>query len=888
MDNKYIILTFLTLTFAFWILWLPGIRVATDYHLIGQDSLKENFYPWIWRETNVSDGLGQYTVVTLWSQPLHAMAKQLNDLLVHPSYQTKILVLISLLLGYFSMLKLISLEIEGAGKYIGAFFYLTNTFFILMIDGGQISLSLAYSILPLCVYLLIQLVRKPTFKRRVYLGLSLLLLSIFDIRIIYFFLLISLIFIIFEIWYAKKGVAALLKELFLSCSIIAFFLFVFHMYWLLPVFFTKPTLLPQTYERVSQVNFLSFSTLPHSLLLQQPHWHTNIFGKVTPPRFEFIFIPFLVFLACFKRKSKFIMLWLTIAVLGIFFSKGSNNPVSEIYPNLFKNIPLFSLFRDPVKFYFLICISYSILIGLSVNRLTSLRFENYILRGFTKLVPYLILIYLFFLIRPVYLNQMTGLFSIPPFEFEYQQLASYISQDNNFSRIFWIPTKKPLGFTSSIHPAVEAAGFAQKRPFAVGTKGTYEIFNFLREAPYMGEIFDVAGIGYIAYPYLDQRRDDLHPDNIRYYYTFSDQLSKRAWLSKVEISKIPLFKTKNHQDRFFIAPNIWWVIGSDSIYAEATKSANLKLAKNSLIFAEEYSDLGQRIDELPEAKISLNNKTLIDVSASLVERESLIFPAKQLDFDPDESGWWKREAADLIRWRDFLYTKYGIDNQDFDLGGGWAVGEKNLKLKVTNEKIKKDKILLARVMESSRSGSLKFYQDNQLIGEVSTKISGNGSVRWFEIGRLSTGKSEISIDSEGDLNVINALAILDGVTWQQQQVKVKEWQTQGRIVEFDDKHTQEFIGDVTYKKINPTKYQVSVQGLTRPAFLVFSQNFDRLWKLDGEESLPIYSLLNGFKIDQDGNYIVEFEAQKYVYPGLIATFVTIIILLLLLIKYKHS
>ena len=54
--------------------------------------------------------------------------------------------------------------------------------------------------------------------------------------------------------------------------------------------------------------------------------------------------------------------------------------------------------------------------------------------------------------------------------------------------------------------------------------------------------------------------------------------------------------------------------------------------------------------------------------------------------------------------------------------------------------------------------------------------------------------------------------------------------------------------------------------------------------MNGESSLPVYSLLNGFRIDHDGEYIIEYAAQKYVYPGLIISGVTILFLILFFIK----
>lgn len=881
MNKKFTILISVILFLVLWIFWLPGARVANDYHLPQHTSLVEQIMPWIWRETNVADGLGEYTGITLWSQPLQVVFGTLSALSVSASVQTKILGAMVFIIGFLALSELLQfLSIKGIGKYLGIFFYLTNSYFILLFDGGQISLALAYAISPHVVYLFLKMTEDYTFKGLIYLTFSLLAVSVLDIRFIYLLILIFFFNSIFQIVSRLNYGYKFIRSLLLSGIFVTVVLVAFHAYWILPSILIKAPQLPQTYERSSQINFLSFSSIGHSLLLQQPHWYKNVFGQVSNLKAEFIFIPVLVFMApILRRRDKVVGFWLLITAVGIFLSKGSQEPFGQIYPWLFTHIPGFSLFRDPTKFFILVSLSYSILMAITIQEVSLLKKKYF---NLAKLTPYLILVYSLWLLRPIYLGQMTGLLSPPTYEPEYSKIEKYFSQDNNYSRIFWIPTKAPLGYASNIHPPVEASRLVQKRPFAVGTKGSYETFNFLREAPYVGEIFDIAGIGYIVYPYLDPRRADMHPDNIRYYYIFQDQLSKRPWLSKVNNSDIPLYKVKEHQDRFFIAPNIWWVIGSDSIYSEATKSAKLRLSENSLIFAEEYPGLGNKLDQLPQAKIILNNKTTIDFAASFINSANLIFPAKNLNFEPDQSGWWKREAADLIRWRDFLQTKYGIDNQDFDLGGGWAVGEGSLELRIKNSELRKDKILLARVLESTRSGELDFKQGDQTIGKILTKKEGN-NIKWFEVGQL-IHKGELEITSKGDINVVNALAVLDYNQWENFKNKAEDLQNKNRIVEFNSKDTQKASASVSYKQINPTRYKVLISGLTGPGFLVFSQNYDGLWKLNGQTSLPVYSLLNGFKIDQDGEYIVEFSAQKYVYWGLIISLITLAAIITLCLK----
>lgn len=885
---KISLITILLVIFIFWIFWLPGQRVSNDYPVGSKEIQLENIYPWIWSDNNTADSLGEYKVNVLWAYPQQLFFGFLSLINIPLWFQTRILGGAIILIGFLSILKLLNyLKIEKFGKYLGTFFYLSNSYFLLLFDGGQLSIALVYSIIPFCVYLFFKILNEHSNKLRIFFSLSILVISFLDIRFIYILGIIFFTYLFFLLITMSFKYKYLL-EIFISGFLTTILLIGTHFFWILPSLLLKAPTLPQKYSRVSQVDFLSFSTLGHSLFLQQPHWYINTFGRVSVLNLGFVIIPILVFLSMvLRRRDRNIGFWLVIALIGIFLSKGSKPPLTQVYSWLFVHIPGFSLFRDPVKFYFLISISYSILLAKSINLITNLRINGTI-NKLVKIFPFLLLTYLFLLVHPAYLNQMTGMLSFPIYQEDYLNLSEVFIKDNDFSRVFWIPSKPPLGISNIIHPSLSASTLSQKRPFAVGIKGNYETFNFLREAPFIGEIFDISGIGYIAYPPLDPRKDDISPDNINYYNTFSNQLSNLSWLIRVKESTIPLWKVNKHQDKFFLTPNVWWVIGSDSLYKEATKSGNLKLSKNALIFAEQQPGIANKIDQLPNSKIVLNNKNLLDLAASFIDLEKLIFPAKKLDFNPNKAGWWKREDIDLISWRDFLQTKYGIDNIDFDLGGGWSIGEGNLELKINSPKIKKEKKLLVRSLESSKSGSLKFYQDNQLIGQINTLKKGESNIRWFEIDESFKEDNELIIKSEGDINVLNALAILDNKQWLIFKQKAQDLEKQNRIVRFSENYVEENNAKVTYKQINTTKYQVHVSDLTKPSFLVFSENYDSLWKLNGDSAFPVYSLLNGFRIEKDGDYLLEFEAQKYVYYGLAVSIFSLLLILYLLFSTKSK
>lgn len=877
MGNKlYIVILTLILIGVYWYWWLPGERVAGDFPVVSDDVLKSLLdFPRTWSDRG-SEGLGEVSGFFLWSYPLTFISSLLANLGLNFQQITRIVIMIPfLLIGFLSIWKLSeNLKLSNPAKAISAIFYLTNTYVLLLADGGQLSIALAFAFFPLS-FLALEKAREGGLREKIWAGLAASTLGFFDFRFIYLLVIISLIKFFYELFFIKfKGFRKWILAWVKTGVAVGVIIFGLHAYWLLP--FLAFPVSSETYKFFTQTSFASLGSLGHSILLLSPHWPENIFGKITPLRWEFIIIPVFALLApILKPKNKTVLFWFFILVLSIFLSKGSVEPLAAVYPWLYNHLPGFSLFRDSSKFFTLEALSLACLWGIAVDALIGkLKSDKLRILFLCSLV-----LYLLFLIRPIWSAQMTGTFANPRFQEEFAQLKNFLRSDKQPSRVFWIPSLPPLGYFDNRHPAVEASRLVQKRPFAVGVLGTYEIFNFLREAPYMGEIFDVAGVGYIVYPPLDPKRDNLHSDNVKYYVTFQNQLSNLSWLSKVEDSTIPLWKTNKHQGIFFATPDVWWVVGSDNIYNEATKSAQLLLSQNALIFAEEKAGLGKNLGRMPEAKIVLYNKTMVDLAASFLNPDDLIFPAQQLQDHPDSSGWWKRQTKDLIVWRYFLRDKYQIDNLDFDLGGGWTVAEGNLKLEIENLKLKRDLILLARVFESSRSGQLKFYQDDDLVGEIKTKINDN-NVRWHEVGQL-INRNRLTIKSEGDINVVNALAVLDKDEWESYKNKASE--LRHRIVEFSKENTKDSQATVSYKQINPTKYLVNVSNIQEPAFLVFSESYDKFWKINGQDPLPVYGLLNGFRIEKAGDYVVEFEPQKFILPGLVISGLSLVIIILILL-----
>src|SRR4029079_9131602 len=105
------------------------------------------------------------------------------------------------------------------------------------------------------------------------------------------------------------------------------------------------------------------------------------------------------------------------------------------------------------------------------------------------------------------------------------------------------------------------------RPFSIGVIGSYEVFNFLRDTSFMNQIMKVTAIKYVGYPYTDTRREDLKDDEKKYYDTFLDQLTNAPWSNgRITEKPVALIATKEPAEHIFLAPNTFFILGSDSLY----------------------------------------------------------------------------------------------------------------------------------------------------------------------------------------------------------------------------------------------------------------------------------------------------------------------------------
>lgn len=442
-------------------------------------------------------------------------------------------------------------------SWIGVLIYTASTYPLMLVGGGQMGVALAYSLAPFVLSGFIKLIDNFTlhthnFKFPIGLGFVLGIQMMFDPRITYV-TLIAVIFYLFLIFIPNANKRNFILNLYVLLIPILTSL-VLNSFWIISLL--RYGLLPEDIERTSPLGFkfLSFADFSHTFSILHPNWPENIFGKVYFMRPEFILLPVLAYssLLFFKNQAQkntkeywdkcIILFFAILGLTGAFLSKGSNSPFGGVNEFLFRYFPGMSIFRDSTKFYLLTILSYSVLIPFSIYSIQEW-VKSKIQIKIKKYIPSLFFIftflYLIFLIRPAITGELSGTFKSRNVPNEYLQLKSFVSNQSQSFKTFWVPAKQRFGFYSNNHPMVGAFDFFN----------THSVNKIIKEFEKKGtqKILKEDSIKYVIVPYDSE--NEIFLENRKYsekeYKKTVDSLKKMPFLTLVkQFGKIMVFEIR--------------------------------------------------------------------------------------------------------------------------------------------------------------------------------------------------------------------------------------------------------------------------------------------------------------------------------------------------------
>ena len=823
--------------FVFKALFLSGPAVWGDAPYFYPEGLSELVNkPFAW--TSLRNNFGQINSF-IWISPLmilygllHNLFGSGNDAIIRILFYFPSLVLsmagpivLTRRLGYPKIV-----------QFFASFVYTFNTYYLLLVDGGQVGIALAYGVFPLALYSLLELFYTPTNKRAVISLIILFLLIIIDPRLALVAGFATLAWVLADRILNKRVDLANLKYLFLLFVAVVGL----SSYWLIPFFGSGGKSLSLD---VLNLQFLSFL---NAFTLFQPHWPANIFGEVGPPPFFFIGVPVLIFGSLLRSPRKNSLFFSLLFLIFAFLLKGSTPPLGTIYSWFVTSFPAGSAFRDSSKFFVPLILFGGILIGQTVDKLIKVRgMGKYITLG-------LIYSYFLFLVFPAILGNLNGVLKAREIPNDFNIIYEKIRDEEGSFRSLWFPERSPFSFQTESRPALDARNLVEKRPFAAANVGTYDRFNFMNNDNFL-EWFDLLGIRYLVFS-GNPRKEALNEEEQKVWDELLTLVEKNSGLERMEWgTEFPVYKVPEIKPRIFAVDKLTGVIGPEPLMVNPA----------SVFFEDGKFDPRSLLELDPESVVLVFNGR---------EKSDLVMSFLQEYFvDMDQakvSEWATYFASNYLEWKYQLLIR-GVETQDFDFGKGIAFssvpGEK-IELKIRTETSGRY-LIAVRGLSGEPDKPLKL----SINGEEYLSQFKKTDFGWFSAPvELDKGKHNLVLENIGGIQVVNVAALIPESDWKEAEILATQLIDRFNSVDVQEiKTIGQSLKDIDFEKINPTRYKVKGKG----NWLIFSDSYHPLWKLRvGDkvvDSLPFYSMVNGFHIGGfKGESELVFEGQKHVRLGL--------------------
>lgn len=853
------------------LLWyMPGHLIAKgDYfpYILGIGNLRNDFYLWL------PDNLGNPTPTPAYAF-FGLMWGASQVLMIDIGLWQTVLFMIYFAGAMFSMLCLAHVVYPGQGlvAITAGMFYLFNVFLVSTLLN--IGMMWIYAFLPLLIALLIRNLTQTqnTFLNAFYFAVvftviaSIASVNLADDALIIIALASALLY--FAVLDRKMTAEQLAKKL-LTLATMTFLLSV---WWIVPLLnYYLPSSTTQLFPQVS-VAAWSWTHARASFL--NLFWLNGVWGwrpEYSPFYYLYsnnaillflLFAPFLLASAAplFKEKRKISAYFVIVIAFFMFLAKGLHEPLGFVNLFIYDNIPYMAMFREPVSKFTIIMIPFlALLIGYSAVKAARVLARNKAGRylRIEKLVTFGLILIFIVTAFPIFMNPIENKTEQIPYSV-YVQIPQYWYEVNE-----WFNTKAgdfkilvtPLddyyqvpyswgyfGSEGFIERLIEKPVISPSSSYAYKTNPDIEaLLNQLRETIRYNRtqefetILGLLGVKYILqrndldYQYMvSSGRDIASPDKMR------DFLSSKPNIRLVQIvGKLDVYEYTKAQPYVRVFRN-----EQPDIYHVGIE--------NTTVFTVAWNF--SSLDQLKAWK----NRTLEGQFGALCR---LNLENGALKFEIWNSTWgWKIVSFPLIAIQE--EAKY------------------DLKLDVKGENAHQVHIK-----------TIEYNSNMEITHAEYTYYVGDGTFDWKDVRINYVPKNEsttfLSVTvwsgSETDKPLPNTLWI--------DNVEIRGYVTRLKLSNPEALETfaeQPLARVIEYEKIDPTKIIVKVEAF-KPFTLAINEAYDGNWRAslldETHNSIPIFSVMNGFPINRTGELVItlEYVPQKWFYASSAISMSTLIV-----------
>ena len=315
-------------------------------------------------------------------------------------------------------------------------------------------------------------------------------------------------------------------------------------------------------------------------------------------------------------------------------------------------------------------------------------------------------------------------------------------------------------------------------------------------------------------------------------------------------TKIPVFKIDNVRPEAYSVNRILLVVGSDLLP---------KAQVPTIVYVEDGKFDPKILQNVSadSVKIVMNKGNITDLAMSFLQEDFQSIKnntgSQWAIFGSDQHLKYKYEL--LIR--DYKFN-------DFDYGQGIAFSSK------LGEKIK---------FTFDIPGNGKYVIAKRLATEEKQKLT------WVvEQKTLNAGKFEYEITNQSSLSVLNTVAIIPEEEFNNSNKLAKSLISTFGIATTADLSSGDWH-EAKIKSSDNLKHTYAIDN--KDHWLIFTQNYDTNWISTGPNiNLPVFSMINGFYIDQNDRVSVEYGGQKYQTIGTQISLGSILVLLVSYLMYE--
>jgi hypothetical protein len=445
-----------------------------------------------------------------------------------------------------------------SASFVGALAYSYNTYFLIL-QTGEMTIMAAFAFAPIAFYFFKRMTESKSPKDIILSALTLFIVSSYEPRAFYIVFTVLSFYIAWLLLIKRHENKLSPKRLILNYISVGTIVFLLNFFWIFTLSRTGSLTNNQLFSR--GLFGSSLYNLSESLAMFHPYWTGGAYTAFVVQKIPYYFwlIPIFVILGLLlNKKNKFALFFGFVALLGVFLSKQAANPFPGFYQWAYDNIPGFNAFREASKFYFLVALAYSFLIGYFIEWLAHFKKCPRVLVYVTAcLISALFL----FNTRSLISGNIDTLFKARSMPKDYAIFNNFLNKQSGFFRDYWLPADSRWATFTNSHPRISAVDVAGQDWLNLnGTESEEsnvplqdQITNILKQS-YAHAIFDASSIKYLIVPDRDTANNDDffgYYDNDQNYY--ADILSNQPWLKRVDIGTKNLVMYKNSSYTPFIS-----------------------------------------------------------------------------------------------------------------------------------------------------------------------------------------------------------------------------------------------------------------------------------------------------------------------------------------------